>query len=249
MSASFVTGRGHYDTVIRAVREAKTSVWIATANLKELMVEDNRWSSQRRRAGRPGYRSVIGVFGELSIAGVELRILHASPPSRPFREELRRHSGMALEMRLCPRNHMKAVIVDGSFLYLGSANWTGAGLGAKGTGRRNFEIGIVTDDALLLDEVQEMFDRIWRGAECGACKLRVECPGPLDLPARLGRQSSGTGMPMARKTPISTSRMRPSDSRGPKRSVPTSPFGSVTICSHLSIEGTEIPPSPGRKNT
>ncbi len=105
--------------------------------------------------------------------------------------------------------------MDGRFLYLGSANWTGAGLGAKGTGRRNFEIGIVTDDALLLDEVQEMFDRIWRGAECGACKLRVECPGPLDLPATGGRQSSGTGMPMARKTPASTSRIRPSDSLAP----------------------------------
>src|SRR5439155_10504643 len=91
VSMSFVAGKGHYDTVIRAVREAKTSVWIATANLKELMVEDNRWLSRRRRAGRPGYRSVIGVFGELSVSGVELRILHASPPSRPFREELRRH--------------------------------------------------------------------------------------------------------------------------------------------------------------
>jgi phosphatidylserine/phosphatidylglycerophosphate/cardiolipin synthase-like enzyme len=84
------------------------------------------------------------------------------------------------EMRLCPRVHLKAVIVDGGFLYLGSANWTGAGLGAKGTGRRNFELGMVTDDALLLDDVQEIFDRIWRGAECAACKLRDVCPFPLD---------------------------------------------------------------------
>jgi phosphatidylserine/phosphatidylglycerophosphate/cardiolipin synthase-like enzyme len=180
VSLGFVTGRGHYDTVIRAVREAKTSVWIATANLKELMVEDLRWTSRRRRVGATSYRSVIGVFSELRAAGVELRILHAAPPSRPFREELRRHAGLALGMRLCPRVHMKAVIVDGRFLYLGSANWTGAGLGAKGTGRRNFEIGIVTDDALLLDDVQELFDRIWRGAECGACRLRAECPHPLD---------------------------------------------------------------------
>jgi phosphatidylserine/phosphatidylglycerophosphate/cardiolipin synthase-like enzyme len=84
-------------------------------------------------------------------------------------------------MRLCPRVHLKAVIVDGEFLYLGSANWTGAGLGAKGTGRRNFELGIVTDDALLLDEVQEIFDRIWRGRECTGCKLRDVCPAPLDV--------------------------------------------------------------------
>ena len=83
-------------------------------------------------------------------------------------------------MRLCPRVHLKAVIVDGEFLYLGSANWTGAGLGVKGAGRRNFELGMVTDDALLLDDVQEIYDRIWRGAECAACKLRDVCPRPLD---------------------------------------------------------------------
>lgn len=190
VALAFVTGRGHYETVIRAVREAKTSVWIATANLKELMVEDLRWTS-RRRFGRTPYRSIVGVFAELGAAGVELRILHATPPSRPFREEMARHRGLPLQMRLCPRVHLKAVIVDGRFLYLGSANWTGAGLGAKGTGRRNFEIGVVTDDALLLDDVQELFDRIWRGAECGACRLRDECPRPLDMVAK--RVNPGAG--------------------------------------------------------
>lgn len=186
---SFVSGLGHYQTVIRAVREARTSVWIATANLKGLMVEDPRWFSRHRRVGRPAYRSIVEIFDELAMAGVELRLLHATPASRAFRQEMARHprlkqgSGGArggFEMRLCPRVHLKAVMVDGAFLYLGSANFTGAGLGAKGAGRRNFELGFVTDDALLLDEVQELFDRIWRGSECAACKLRQECPRPLD---------------------------------------------------------------------
>jgi phosphatidylserine/phosphatidylglycerophosphate/cardiolipin synthase-like enzyme len=181
-----VSGRGHYETVIKAVREAKLSVWIATANLKGLMVEDDRWTSRRPRGG--AYRSILEVFAELAERGVELRLLHAAPPSRPFQAELRRHPtltggarGPGLVMRLCPRVHLKAVVVDGRFLYLGSANWTGAGLGAKGSGRRNFEVGMLTEDELLLDDVQELFDRIWRGAECGACRLRTECPRPLDL--------------------------------------------------------------------
>jgi phosphatidylserine/phosphatidylglycerophosphate/cardiolipin synthase-like enzyme len=186
----FVSGLGHYETVIRAVREARTSVWIATANLKGLMVEDTRWSSRQRR-GRTAYRSIVDIFADLATAGVELRLLHASPASRAFREEMARHPHLSrpakvraarggFEMRLCPRVHLKAVMVDGAFLYLGSANFTGAGLGAKGAGRRNFELGFVTDDALLLDEVQELFDRIWRGTECAACKLRDVCPRPLD---------------------------------------------------------------------
>ncbi|HKQ69989.1 MAG TPA: phospholipase, partial [Polyangiaceae bacterium] len=77
VALGLLAGRGHYETVVKAVREARTSVWIATANLKELMVEDLRWSSRRRRPGAVGYRSVIGIFSELVAKGVELRILHA----------------------------------------------------------------------------------------------------------------------------------------------------------------------------
>jgi hypothetical protein len=72
------------------------------------------------------------------------------------------------------------IAVDGSYLYLGSANFTGAGIGAKEDGRRNFGLGIVTDDDVLLDAAQLRFDRIWSGRECGACRLRSSCPNPLD---------------------------------------------------------------------
>jgi phosphatidylserine/phosphatidylglycerophosphate/cardiolipin synthase-like enzyme len=180
---SLISGRGHYEQVVQAVMAAETSVWIATANLKELMVEDRRARpGQSRNLRRSSYRSVLGVFAELAARGVELRILHAAPPSRPFRQALARQPRLArgLELRLCPRVHFKAVVVDGSLLYLGSANWTGAGLGAKGTGRRNFELGLTTADTQLLDEVQALYERIWTGGECKGCKLRALCPGPLD---------------------------------------------------------------------
>ena len=99
ISMSFISGKGHYDTVIRRVREARTSVWIATANLKELMVEDDRWSARRRRPGAPGYRFIVEIFAELARAGVELRLLHASPPSGPLRAELARHPGLVSSSR------------------------------------------------------------------------------------------------------------------------------------------------------
>ena len=129
---------------------------------------------------------MLEVLAQQVAHGLEVRILHASPPSRVFREDLRRLPSLrrptrgAFEMRLCPRVHVKAVIIDGTVLYLGSANWTGAGLGARGEGRRNFEIGLSSRDDLLLDEVQAYYDRIWSGAECGSCKLRDRCPKPLD---------------------------------------------------------------------
>lgn len=181
VSMRLVAGDGHYDAVVAAVLAAQCSVWIATANLKDLMIKSEGVKLGRGR--RASYRSVVEVFDELAERGVELRILHATMPSRAFRESFdaqpRLVSG-GLELRLCPRVHMKAVIVDGATLYLGSANWTGAGLGVKASGRRNFELGVVTEDALYLDQVQAFYDHIWRGAACGECKRRDVCEAPLD---------------------------------------------------------------------
>ncbi|MDX2089865.1 MAG: phospholipase D family protein [Kofleriaceae bacterium] len=183
VAMELIAGRAHYERIIKAVLGAHTSVWIATANVKELMVEGAPARPGQRRAHRGGeYVSVLAQLDELVTRGVELRLLHAELPSRPFREEIAKHPRLVeggLALARCPRVHMKAVIVDGSLLYLGSANWTGAGLGAKGSGRRNFELGIVTDDGPLLDQVQSMFEHVWSGAACGGCKLRDECPGPL----------------------------------------------------------------------
>ena len=171
---SLVAGRAHLKAVVRPALAATTSVWIATANLKQLRVP----------APGAGYHSVLSEFDRLARAGVELRLLHARMPSAPFREAFDRHPRLVaggLELRMCPRVHLKCVVVDGQRLYLGSANWTGAGLGAKSAARRNFELGVVTDDALLIDEVQAYYDQIWRGAACAACGRRELCEAPLDV--------------------------------------------------------------------
>lgn len=185
MEMSLVAGRGHYEAVVQAVMGAECSVWIATANLKDLWVEPRTaWAAHRARSQRRrSYHSVLETLDELASRSVELRLLHAKYPSRAFRASFDKHPGLVaggLELRLCPRVHLKTVIVDGALVYLGSANWTGAGLGAKGEGRRNFELGLVSEDPQLLDAVQALYDRIWRGAECGRCRLREACEAPLD---------------------------------------------------------------------
>ena len=179
-SVALVADRDHYHLVQRALRAARVSVWIGTANVKEMMVEAP--IGTRARA-RDRYVSVLATLEQLARSGVELRLLHAGQPSRPFREELGRRRGLVaphFEMRQCPRVHFKLLAVDGALLYVGSANFTGAGLGAKGEGRRNFELGVLTDDERLLDAVQARFDRIWSGGECTGCLLRAHCPRPLD---------------------------------------------------------------------
>ncbi len=181
-SVSLVVDRDHYEQVTQKLGAACTSVWISTANVKQLMTEAPIGTRDRAH-GR--YVPILDTLQSLCDRGVHVRLLHSTPPSRPFRAELaaraKRLTPPRFQMRACPRVHLKMIAIDGALLYLGSANFTGAGLGAKGDGRRNFEMGILTDDEWMLDEAQRRFDAIWRGAECGSCRLRRECPKPLDL--------------------------------------------------------------------
>jgi phosphatidylserine/phosphatidylglycerophosphate/cardiolipin synthase-like enzyme len=178
--ARLIVDRDHYVTLIKAIEDAKVSVWISTANVKSMMIEAPIGTVARARGK---YLSILDTFDGLAQRRVDLRLLHAGLPSGPFRSELRKHPPLAkgqLAIRQCPRVHLKMIAIDGRLLYLGSANFTGAGLGAKGDGRRNFEMGILTDDDVMLDAAQERFDAIWSGKECKGCKLRRICPAPLD---------------------------------------------------------------------
>jgi phosphatidylserine/phosphatidylglycerophosphate/cardiolipin synthase-like enzyme len=177
-----VRDTSHVSEVLeRAVLAARSSVWIATANLKDVHVAA-RLGTRARAEGR--YESLFDRLLELGSRGVEVRILHAGPPSRALLARMKPGMKTSIESRQCPRVHQKIVAVDGALLYLGSANFTGAGLGAKGEHRRNFELGIVTDDDLMLDEVQAYYESIWTGKRCASCRLRTRCPIPLDAPAK-----------------------------------------------------------------
>lgn len=182
--AELLSGSELYrEVILDKLMHARESAWIATANLKDMQVE---------LSGR--FQSVVALFGRLAERGVQVRVLHAELPSRPFRRsfERRRRVQERLELKICPRVHFKAVIVDGAWTYLGSANLTGAGLGAKSEGRRNFELGFCTEDYDTVDRARALFEGVWSGAECGGCKLRRICPDPIGEPAprslvRLGR--------------------------------------------------------------
>ena len=153
---TFLEDRDLYQQVVaEGIARAERSVWIATANLKELWIETGR---------RGKYESILALFSRLCERGVDLRILHAELPSRPFRRAFDRRPRLikgGLRLKLCPRLHFKAVIIDGAGLYLGSANLTGAGLGAKGEHRRNFELGVWTRSTELIDAVLAQFNSLW----------------------------------------------------------------------------------------
>jgi phosphatidylserine/phosphatidylglycerophosphate/cardiolipin synthase-like enzyme len=173
----------HYHRIVRdGILKAKTSLDIATADFKAMLVPDAGGSGVGRRRGRWTAPSVVEVMRRLADRGTEIRLLHAGTPSSAALLELKRTLPAGLTIRRCPRLHAKAVIIDCSRMYLGSANLTGAGLGAKADGRRNFEMGIWTESGELIDAVLEQFNALWEGRRCGACRRKDVCPVPLEEP-------------------------------------------------------------------
>ncbi|QTE26504.1 phospholipase D family protein [Propioniciclava sp. MC1595] len=162
----------HRRVITEGVLRAERSVWIATANLKDMYV-----AGPRRR-----YRPVLEEFARMAARGVQFRVIHAEVPSRAFRESFDALPGLVeggLELQICPRSHWKMVIVDGRLGYTGSANFTGAGLGAKSEARRNLEFGAVGDDPAFVARLEEEFDRFWMGEHCDGCGRRELCPDPI----------------------------------------------------------------------
>ncbi len=168
----------HFGRIVRdGILRATASVDIMTADFKAMLVPD----ALIGKLGR-GARSIVEVFRSLANKGVEIRLLHAGTPSSAALRELKRALPANLTIRRCPRLHAKAVIIDSRGMYLGSANLTGAGLGAKADGKRNFEMGIWTQSSALIDGVLEQFNRLWEGRCCTACRRKDVCPVPLEEP-------------------------------------------------------------------
>ena len=172
----FITDRQIYDQVIQnAVPSAKAFLWLATSNLKDLYVH---------RAG--SMVPFLKILSDLIERGVAIRLLHGKEPGPAFRRDFDRYPNLiaGMERILCPRVHFKSVIVDGSLAYSGSANLTGAGMGAKSDQRRNFEAGFVTSDPAIVQAVMAQFDRVWMGAECDACQRKTYCTDYPELLAK-----------------------------------------------------------------
>lgn len=162
------------ETVLRAMPAAERFLWIATADLKDMHVP----VSAKR------FDSVAALWASLVRQGVEIRLIHAKEPGPRFRKDFDRFPELTKSERferiLCPRNHAKIILVDGVWAFVGSANLTGAGLGAKSPERRNFEAGFVTDSPDAIRRLMEFFDALYTGDLCRNCGRRDVCPDPVE---------------------------------------------------------------------
>ncbi len=151
---------------------AKKFLWLVTADLKDLHVETDA-----------GFEPFLAVLAQLVDNGVAVRLMHAKEPGPRFREDFDTYDSLInnelFERLLCPRIHTKAVVIDARLAFVGSANLTGAGLGAKSEHRRNFEAGFVFDEREPLNQLMSWIDYLYLGEQCHDCQRREHCPDPI----------------------------------------------------------------------
>ncbi len=167
MGIEFITDREIYLKVIQErIPNAEKFVWIGTSDLKDLYVKK-----------RTKMVPFLEILADLVKKGVEIRLIHGKEPGEAFRNDFDRYPVLikGIERLLCPRVHFKIVIIDGKFAYTGSANLTGAGMGAKSDNKRNFENGFITDDHTLIGAVMDQFDNVWMGKHCKKCGRKKFC--------------------------------------------------------------------------
>lgn len=170
---TYISNESHYEKVIERIKTVKKTLWIGTADIKDLYVKDSR-----------GNKPLLEVLSELAERGVEIRLIHAKEPGPAFREDFDKYPNLieGMERVLCPRVHFKIIIFDLKTAYVGSANLTGAGLGMKSENTRNFEAGILSSNKDFVKSAAGQFDEVWMGAHCKSCKRKQFCGDPiLDL--------------------------------------------------------------------
>ncbi len=162
----YIADTAHYSEVLSRVAQVKSSLWIGTADIKDLHVKAGASSEP-----------FLAVLDKLVRSGAEVRLLHAKEPGPNFREDFDRYPALwgGMERKLCPRVHFKIMVFDYATAYIGSANLTGAGIRMKSGGKRNFEAGILTDELPLVDAAADHFDSVWTGVHCKSCLRKDFC--------------------------------------------------------------------------
>ena len=160
------------EVILGRIPRAEEFLWLATSDLKDLHVKKN---------GR--MVPFLEILSDLVKRNVSVRLIHAKEPGPNFRKDFDRYPNLidGVERILCPRVHFKSVVIDGCFAYTGSANLTGAGMGAKGPDRRNFETGIITEDQEFIGNIMDQYDDLWMGKHCKKCKRKQYCADYTDI--------------------------------------------------------------------
>ena len=81
---NFISDISHYDIVLNLAIHAKCSLWIGTADIKDLYVIQGRLE-----------KPFLEILSDLTGKGVEVRLIHAKEPGPNFRKDFDRYPILA----------------------------------------------------------------------------------------------------------------------------------------------------------
>ena len=89
----YISNENHYEKVIERIKNVKKTLWIGTADIKDLYVKDGR-----------GTKPLLEVLSDLVKRGVEIRLIHAKEPGPAFRQDFDKYPALieGMERVLCP---------------------------------------------------------------------------------------------------------------------------------------------------
>ena len=98
---TYISNEAHYAQVIERIKTVKKTLWIGTADIKDLYVKDGR-----------GTKPLLEVLSDLAKRGVEIRLIHAKEPGPAFRQDFDKYPALieGMERVLCPRVHFKIIV-------------------------------------------------------------------------------------------------------------------------------------------
>ena len=79
----YIANDAHYDKVIDKIKDCKKTLWIGTADIKDLYVKDGR-----------GTKPLLEVLSDLAKRGVEIRLIHAKEPGPAFRQDFDKYPAL-----------------------------------------------------------------------------------------------------------------------------------------------------------
>lgn len=154
---SYVADEEHYTLVFKRMTEVKSSLKIATANLKNFSVSiDSDGQTETLR--------LCDFFLSLVERGVHVQVVCM----KPFGFYLytkencpRLLENTLFELRCNEHNHMKVFIFDDECAYIGSANITAAAIGKRANRSRNYEAGILMWGPNMILSPLHHFEKAW----------------------------------------------------------------------------------------
>ena len=82
----YIADENHYKEVLSLVGKAKQTVWIGTADIKDLYVDD---------------KPFLALIASLLKKGVEVRLIHAKEPGTAWREDHEKHPILYTAWSVC----------------------------------------------------------------------------------------------------------------------------------------------------